>query len=392
MPEWLPDGLQNLEQTWWHALMAASVAALVALVLHRIGSAIVLRLTRTLPVTASVAHAIWRPAQFVMPLIAMQGVWQGAPDELAMIGSVRHGNALLLLACLTWLGLRAVRGLSQGVIGLYPSDVEDNLEARRIQTQARVLARTAMGMVLVAGLSLMLMTFPGARQVGASLLASAGVIGLVAGIAAKPVFSNLIAGLQIALAQPIRIDDVLIVQGEWGRVEEITGSYVVLRIWDERRLIIPLQWFIENPFQNWTRSSAQIIGTVFLWVDYRMPLEPLRAEALRACEAAPEWDRRLCLLQVTEAGERSVQLRVLVTSANSSLSWDLRCKVREALVGLLQREYPQYLPLSRVELRGGAGPGDAGDDGPVPHARAALPGPADLASAQAPNKASLMPG
>jgi small-conductance mechanosensitive channel len=240
--------------------------------------------------------------------------------------------------------------VAQGIIGQHSVEVEDNLNARRIHTQTRLLARTAGFMVLVAGLSLMLMTFPGARQLGASLLASAGVIGIVAGIAARPVFSNLIAGLQLALAQPLRIDDVLIVQGEWGRVEEITGTYVVLKIWDERRMIIPLQWFIENPFQNWTRNSAQIIGTVFVWVDYRMPLEPLREAARQACEAAPEWDKRLCLLQVVEAGERSMQLRVLVTSGNSSLNWDLRCKVREALVDFMQREYPQFLPLMRAEI------------------------------------------
>jgi small-conductance mechanosensitive channel len=173
---------------------------------------------------------------------------------------------------------------------------------------------------------------------------------LVAGIAARPILSNLISGLQIALAQPFRIDDVLIIQGEWGRVEEITGTYVVLKIWDERRLIIPLQWFIENPFQNWTRNNAQIIGTVLLWVDYRMPLAPLREAAQRACEAAHEWDQRLCLLQVVEAGERSMQVRVLVTSGNSSLNWDLRCKVREALVDCMQRDWPEHLPLMRGEI------------------------------------------
>ena len=240
--------------------------------------------------------------------------------------------------------------MTQGIIAQHPVDVEDNLNARRVQTQTRLLSRIVIFMVLVAGLSLMLMTFPGAKQVGASLLASAGVIGIVAGIAARPVFSNLIAGLQLALAQPMRIDDVLIIQGEWGRVEEITGTYVVLKIWDERRMIIPLQWFIENPFQNWTRNDAQIIGTVFVWVDYRMPLQALREAAQRACEAAFEWDKRLCLLQVVEAGERSMQLRVLVTSTNSSLNWDLRCKVREALVDFMQRDYPQYLPFMRAEV------------------------------------------
>lgn len=332
-------------------VLAAGVSVVLALVAARIGAAIVLRVTRSMPVLAKVAEQCHSPAQFLLPLMALQAVWHSAPDAFPLIGGIRHANGLLLLATLTWAGMRAARGAALGVIGLHPVDVADNLNARRIHTQTRMLARTLMFVVLMAGLALMLMTFPGARQFGASLLASAGVAGLVVGIAARPVFSNLIAGLQIALAQPLRIDDVLIVQGEWGRVEEITGAYVVLKIWDERRMIVPLQWFIENPFQNWTRSSAQIIGTVLLWVDYRMPMEPLRHAALQACEAAAEWDKRLCLLQVVEAGEHSMQLRLLVTSANSSLNWDLRCKVREALVDFMQREYPQYLPRMRAELQ-----------------------------------------
>lgn len=331
-------------------VLVALLAVLLALLVHGVGAALVLRLTRTMPVAFAVAGQCKAPTRVLLPLIALQAVWQIAPDDFPLIDAVRHGNGLLLLMVLTWLGLRGVRGVVQGVVGLHPLDVEDNLNARRIHTQARMLARIAMFAVLLTGLALMLMTFPGARQFGASLLASAGVLGLVAGIAARPIFSNLIAGLQIALAQPIRIDDVLVVQGDWGRVEEITGTYVVLKIWDERRLIIPLQWFIENPFHNWTRHSASLIGTVFLWVDYRMPLEPLRAEAQRVCEAAPEWDRRLCKLQVVEAAERSMQLRLLVSTANSGQNWDLRCRVREALVDFMQREYPQHLPLTRAEL------------------------------------------
>lgn len=331
-------------------LLAALIAVVLALIVHRMGSAVIKRITRGLPVASAVARRCWRPSRYVLPLLGLQAVWQAGPDSIMLIAQVRHGNALLLLAALTWLAQRAVNGVAQGIIGQHAMDVEDNLNARRIHTQTRLLSRTASFMVLVAGLSLMLMTFPGGRQVGASLLASAGVIGIIAGIAARPVFANLIAGLQLALAQPIRIDDVLIIEGEWGRVEEITGTYVVLKIWDERRLIIPLQWFIEKPFQNWTRNNAQLIGTVFLWVDYRMPLQPLRDAAQRACAEAPEWDKRLCLLQVVEAGEKSMQLRVLVTSANSSLSWDLRCKVREALVDFMQREYPQHLPMMRAEI------------------------------------------
>jgi small-conductance mechanosensitive channel len=338
------------EDVTWSVLLAALLVVIVALLVHRAGAAILGRITRGSPVASAVVSRCWRPARLVLPLVGLQSVWQAAPEHLPLISQVRHGNALLLLAALTWLGLRALNGVTHGVADLHSVAVADNLNARRIQTQTRLLVRIANIVVLIAGLALMLMTFPSVRQIGASLLASAGVVGIVAGIAARPVFSNLIAGLQLALAQPMRLDDVLVVQGEWGRVEEITGTYVVLKIWDERRLIIPLQWFIENPFQNWTRSSAQIIGTVFVWVDYRMPLEPLRDAARRACEAAPEWDKRLCLLQVVEAGERSMQLRVLVTSASSGLNWDLRCKVREALVDFMQREYPQHLPLLRAEL------------------------------------------
>jgi small-conductance mechanosensitive channel len=228
----------------------------------------------------------------------------------------------------------------------------------------------------------MLMTFPGARQVGASLLASAGVIGLVAGIAAKPVFSNLIAGLQIALAQPIRIDDVLVVEGEWGRVEEITGTFVVLKIWDDRRLILPLSYFIEKPFQNWTRSSSQLLGSVFIYADYGLPLAPVRAEVERLVKAAPQWDGRFFNLQVTDTTERTMQLRVLCTAASSSLAFDLRCAVREGVIDFMQREYPQFLPKMRIEDN--AGPQQP-EHSPNATGPAPLSGqPAAMAPAQAP--------
>jgi hypothetical protein len=167
----------------------------------------------------------------------------------------------------------------------------------------------------VIGFALALLTFPEVRSVGAGLLASAGVVGIVAGIAAKPIFGNLLAGLQIALTQPIRLDDVVIVEGEWGRIEEIGRTFVVVAIWDQRRLVVPLQYFIEKPFQNWTRTSANLLGTAFLWVDYGMPLAPLRAELERICRSAREWDGRVCLIQVTDASERAMQLRVLVSAA-----------------------------------------------------------------------------
>ena len=333
---------------WAATALAACAATLAALVAHRIAWLVLLRITRPSLVLHSVVQGCQRAARLALPLLALQLVWQAAPDELRYIASIRHLNGLLLIAAFTWLATAAIAGVADGVVARHPADVADNLQARRIHTQARVLSRTAGFIALLAGVSLMLMTFPGARQVGASLLASAGVVGIVAGIAARPVFSNLIAGMQIALSQPIRIDDVLIVQGEWGRVEEITGSYVVLRIWDERRLIIPLQWFIENPFQNWTRSSSQLLGTVFLNVDFAMPLAPIRDELERVVRQIPEWDGRLAKLQVTDTTERTMQLRILVTAQDAGLAFELRCKVREALIDFMQREYPQHLPLIRT--------------------------------------------
>jgi small-conductance mechanosensitive channel len=363
---------------WLDAWLAPAVAALIAivaaLIVHRVGRAIVFRLVRASELGRAVAEHCDRPAQFALMIVPLSGIFHGAPDELVLIDQVRRVSSLLVVAGFTWLAIGAVRGFAEGIIRLNPLEVADNLKARRIRTQTRLLARATIVVLLVAGAAFMLMTIPGARQVGASLLASAGIAGLVAGIAARSVFGNLIAGIQIALTQPIRVDDVLIVEGEWGRVEQITGAYVVLRILDDRRLIIPLQWFIENPFQNWTRTSAEIIGTVFLWVDYTMPLDPLRAEARRVCEASPHWDGRLCLLQVTDANERAVQLRLLVSAASSGAAWDLRCEVREALIGFVQREYPGSLPQLRaqVEPKPNAGTSDAaGGELPAAQPRAA---------------------
>ena len=268
------------------------------------------------------------------------------------MGGARQLVTVLLIAAFTAAAIAAVRGVAEAVALLHPQDVADNLQARRILTQTRVLARIAMGIALFAGVAFILMTFPRARQFGTSLLASAGLSALVIGLAAKSVFGNLLAGLQIALAQPIRIDDVLVVEGEWGRVEEITGTFVVLKIWDERRLILPLTYFIEKPFQNWTRHSAQLLGAVFIYVDYGMPLAPLRAEVERIVKAAPEWDGRFFNLRVTDATERTMQIRVLCTAATSGLAFDLRCSVREGLIDFMQREHPQFLPKMRIASDG----------------------------------------
>jgi small-conductance mechanosensitive channel len=337
---------------WLWPIGAALIAALVALLAFAIARPIVVRLVRGAPVARAVVRRLDRPLKWLLPLIAVQVVLQGVPDETVRIDPARHFVGILVIAAFTAAAIAAVRGVTDAVAVLHPQDVADNLAARRILTQARVLSRIATGLIVFAGLAFILMTFPTARQVGTSLLASAGLSALVLGIAARSVFGNLLAGLQIALTQPIRIDDVLIVQGEWGRVEEIKSTYVVLKIWDERRLVIPLQWFMDNPFQNWTRTTAQIIGSVTLWVDYLTDLEPLRAEATRLAHGSKDFDGRVCLLQVVDASEKAMQLRLIVSSPSAGQNFDLRCMLREGLIAFMRAEQSHALPRLRAEIEG----------------------------------------
>ena len=350
----MPDLARVLERlaeptTGWGTLAFAALAALAAALAHRGLVRVLARLSAGSPVAGAVLARTRVPGAWLLPLVAVQAAWEAAPPDLRWVGPVRHLTGILLVAVLAWGSSAAIRGVEQAVRLARPVHGRDDFGARRLQTQLRVLTRTAHVVIVLVAAALVLTTFPAGRSVGASLLASAGLAGIVAGFAARPVLGNLIAGLQIGLSQPIRLDDVVIVEGEWGVVEEITGAFVVVRVWDERRLVVPLQWWIEHPFQNWTRSSTQLLGTVLLWVDYRMPIEPLRGELARVCAAAPEWDGRVQLLQVTDAGERAVQVRALVSAADAGRLWDLRCRVREALVGFVQREFPDALPRLRAE-------------------------------------------
>lgn len=338
MRPWLGQGLVVLA-----ALVVAWAAHIVVFALAR-------RLTaeHAQGLSACLLRQIRVSSRYVTLLIVLQLVLSSR--AVAPESGLRHGVAIALIASVTWLAARAILALEEAVLLHHPIEVEDNLHARRVHTQARVLSRLLIFAAALVGFSLILMTFPNVRQLGASLLASAGIVGLVAGLAARPVLGNLIAGLQLALTQPIRLDDVVIVEGEWGRIEEITLTYVVVRIWDDRRLVVPLQYFIEHPFENWTRTTANLLGTVELCADYRVPVERLRTELTRVVQQAKEWDGRVCLLQVIEATERTIKLRALVSASNSGCAWDLRCRVREALVVYLQREHPDCLPRLRTEL------------------------------------------
>jgi small-conductance mechanosensitive channel len=332
--------------TWATAAIVTVVAWGFAWVAMRL----VARVTAAHRGWAAFAAGVAGPARLLVAALGASLVFNAAPDDVPLIGGIRHVAALVVIAAFTWAAIGALRGMSAAIVIGHPTDLQDNLAARRVLTQARVLTRTLTGLVAVVGVAFALITFPQVRQIGASLLASAGVAGLVAGLAARSVLGNLIAGLQIALTQPLRIDDVLIVAGEWGRVEEITSAFVVMALWDQRRLIVPLQYLIEQPFQNWTRRSAEILGTAFLWVDPSLPVAPLRAEAERVCKSAPEWDGRVCVVQVTDMSETAMQLRFLVSSADSGRNFELRCKVREGLLAFIQAHRPDGLPRRRIDV------------------------------------------
>ncbi len=264
--------------------------------------------------------------------------------------ALAHVLLVALIGAIAWLAIALLYVIEDFLTLKFRIDIPDNLRARRIETQVRVLRRAAAVIVAVIGIGAVLMTFPAIRSLGAGLFASAGVAGLIVGMAAKPGLSSLLAGLQIVLTQPIRLDDVVVVEGEWGRIEDIQTTYVVVRIWDERRLILPLTYFIEKPFQNWTRSSANLLGTVFLHVDYSVPVDELREELHRILSSSPLWDRNVWNLQVTDATEHTVELRALMSSSDSNTSWDLRCLVREQMIKFLQQHYPDSLPRTRAEL------------------------------------------
>ena len=260
---------------------------------------------------------------------------------------LRHVLALINIATIGWLLVRLTLVAEDVLQQHYLVDINDNLGARRIRTQFQMVRRIVVIAVQVLALAVMMMTFPKIRELGAGLLASAGVAGLVIGVAARPFLENLIAGVQIGLTQPIRIDDVVIVEGEWGRIAEINATHVVVRIWDDRRLIVPLNYFNTKPFQNWTWASADLLGTVFFYVDYTFPVEAGRQELKRILDESGLWDGRAWGLQVTDTTDRTVALRALISAPDASVAWDLRCLVRERFVAFLQTHYPQCLPRTR---------------------------------------------
>lgn len=292
------------------------------------------------------------PVKLMLPLLAVVVALPTLSLPHNVVGPLRHIVGLGLIGATAWLLVSLLGVLDDAVARKFRIDVKDNLGARRVQTQVKVLQRIGMVVIVIVTASIMLMTFPEIRTLGTSLLASAGLAGLVVGLAARPTLENLLAGIQVALTEPFRIDDVVIVEGEWGRIEEIRTSYVVVKIWDLRRLVVPISYFIQNPFQNWTRTSADLLGSVYLYVDYTTPVEEVRQELQRILEASRDmWDGKVCVLQVTDSKEQTLELRALMSAGDSGTAWNLRCVVREKLVGFLQKNYPDSLPRIRAEMR-----------------------------------------
>lgn len=339
---------------WTMTLATIAAMLCIGLAVHAVFFAAALRIarrTRRVIDELVVEHAR-RPARLLVPLAFAMLAWRSAPADAEWTMAAERVLGMLFIVGVAWLLTAMAQVLAEWVALRFPLDVADNLHARRIRTQAQIFRRSVSVVIAALALALIMMKIPGVENVGASLLASAGIAGIVVGIAARPALSNLLAGLQIALTQPIRLDDVVIVEGEWGRIEEIANTYVVVCIWDLRRLVVPLSHFIEKPFQNWTRVTADVLGTVHIDVDYTMPVEPLRDELHRILRTSPLWDGKVWNLQVVEATERTMQLRALMSSADAGKSWDLRCEVREGLIAYLRRNFPEQLPRMRAEVNG----------------------------------------
>jgi small-conductance mechanosensitive channel len=334
-------------------LRGLGVIAGVVWLLSRIGQVIEIRLNRAAARTASTWDDLLMPlagraVRRLMPLIALilAAPALAVSPDLQIVFS--NGVSLVVIGGVAFVLVELLDAAEAAVLRQYPLQVTDNLEARRIHTQVVVLKKVALVVIGIFTLASALMVFEPVRQLGTSILASAGIAGIIVGLAAQRSIATLLAGLQIAITQPIRLDDVVIVEGEWGRVEDITLTYVMVRIWDLRRLVVPITYFIEQPFQNWTHRSADVLGTVFLHVDYTVPVDAVRDELGRILQASPHWDGKVNVLQVTEARERTLELRALASAADASRAWDLRCEVREKLVAFLRERYPETLPRVRV--------------------------------------------
>lgn len=341
---WLPDWMLSL------ALIA------VALTVAQLAYGGVVRLIR---LRLRDEGSFWRPlllrtrgpARMALAIVAVSWAVRVAPLPRQEANLVQHGLLITFIVLVGWTLMTAMDIAAALYLRRYRVDVADNLLARKHQTQIKILRQALATLIVLVTAAFALMTIPGVRQLGVSLLAAGGAAGIIVGLALQPLLSNLLAGIQIALTQPIRIDDAVIVEGEWGNVEEITSTYVVIRVWDLRRLIVPLKYFLEKPFQNWTRNSADLLGVVMLYVDYSVPMDQVRRKLRDILAASKLWDGKVSAVQVTDLKERTVEVRILASAAGAGAAFDLRCDIREQMIAWLREDYPGALPVDRLEVR-----------------------------------------
>jgi small-conductance mechanosensitive channel len=338
--DWLPDSVT--------ALLVLAIAVLLALALHRWARKLVRRaFGERYPYIFSVftqTRGLTRLALLILAMIVAIPVAPLPPDTAAFLARMM---AVAVIGLIGWAAIIALHIAADLYLRRFRLDIDDNLLARKHNTQVRVLSRTIDVLLVMLTLSAALMTFPAVRQYGVSLFASAGVAGIVAGLAARPVLSNLMAGVQLAMTQPIRLYDAVIVENEYGTIEEITSTYVVVKLWDLRRMIVPLTYFIEKPFQNWTRENSSLIGNVVMYLDYRAPVGLIREKFRDIVKDSKLWDGQVAALQLTDFKEGTMELRLLMSARSSGAAFDLRCEVREKLIDFIQREHPEALPHSR---------------------------------------------
>ncbi|GGZ22278.1 hypothetical protein GCM10007049_13830 [Echinicola pacifica] len=272
-----------------------------------------------------------------------------SPKEWAVLSKYTIFNVLFIIN-LAWILVTFINVLKYYFLETHSFSKEDNLRERRVYTQVSFIQKMVVVVIVVVAVAAILMSFEAAREAGQGILASAGVAGIIIGLAAQKSIANLLAGFQIAFTQPIRIDDVVVVEGEWGKIEEINLTYVVVCIWDQRRLVLPIYYFLEKPFQNWTRTTADILGTVFLYVDHTIPVEELRQHLKNTLSQSSLWDKKVQVLQVTDVKESTVELRCLMSAKDSGTAFDLRCLVREEMITYIQQNYPESLPKTRVVM------------------------------------------
>jgi small-conductance mechanosensitive channel len=328
------------------------LAILSALVVWQVLFGLFARLAkRQEAVWGAVVRRLKRPAAFILPLTAVLSVLPYLDETIiprAYNLPLEHITGLLVIAAIGWAAV-ALIGLWADIARTRRSeDLRHDLQARQLVTRVDILSRVAVGMTVFIAVGAALLTFPEVRALGTTLLASAGVIGIVAGVAARPILENVIAGLQIAFTQPIRLDDVVIVEKQYGRIEEIQSTYVVVRLWDRRRMVLPLTYFITTPFENWTRHSADLMGTVFVYADYTFPVAELRAALPDLVKDTPLWDGDIVKLEVTDATPQAIQMRALVSARSSSDLSDLQSYVREQMIGWMRDHAPGALVFNRT--------------------------------------------